>query len=109
MPGALFSRWQISCHSSFLPHSLQLLQSRCSCWQPGMPNWLALLAPLQGLSAAGPASVPVLKGRPFNEVPCELVLWAITQPVEYFFYTFGGVFFYLRVYGEGRGVCYLSP
>lgn len=36
-------------------------------------------------SAAGPASAPALKGRPFSQVPCEPVVWAMAQPVEYFF------------------------
>lgn len=41
--------------------------------------------PLQGLSAAGPASASALKGRPFNQVPCEPAVWAVARPAEYVF------------------------
>lgn len=36
-------------------------------------------------SAAGPAS-PRSQGRPFSQVPCEPVVWAMAQPVEYFLF-----------------------
>lgn len=61
--------------------------------------------PLQGLSAAGPASAPALKGPPFDQVPCEPMVWAMAQPAEYFLY-FRQRTFYLRVYVRGReGMC----
>lgn len=41
--------------------------------------------PVQGLSAAGPASAPALKGLPFNQGPCEPVVWPWLSPGSMFY------------------------
>lgn len=59
--------------------------------------------PLQGLSAAVPASTPALVGTSCNQVPCEPVVVAMAQLPEYLCIRQRA--FYLRVYVRGRGVC----
>lgn len=51
-----------------------------------MPQLAGLHQPVQGLSVAGPASAPALKGLPFNQVPCEPVVWAMAQLMEWVLY-----------------------
>lgn len=59
MSGTLFYPWNLE------QDQLTPLCSSAARQEPGMPKWLAH-RPLQGLSAAGPASVPALKGATFQ-------------------------------------------
>lgn len=57
------------------------------------------------LGCSWPSLCPALKGQPFSQVPWEPAVWAMAQPVE-FFYTSGGVFLPQGLCGRKRYMCF---
>lgn len=64
-----------------LPSQFQFLAS------PAAPEQAFMLEARERscLGCSWPSLCPALKGQPFSQVPCEPGVWAMAQPVEYFF------------------------
>lgn len=84
MSGTLFYPWNLE------QDQLPPLPAPAAHQEPEMPKWLAPVNPSKALvQLAQPLSL-LSRGPPFNQVPCEPVVWAMAQLFEHF-YTLGSV------------------
>lgn len=73
----------ISCRLSFIPHPLQLLRSRLSCWKLGMSNEQPLSTSPRP-EGSWPSLWSCSLGATFQPSACEPVVWAVAQPMEFY-------------------------